>query len=87
MPLGSLICIEDQNTLPGRAGVQNGGMGIFAKVRRVRGVWPTSPPPTVPVAGPPVFHCPGCRGPLAEDRTVCGACEARGWGKGTGGVG
>jgi hypothetical protein len=28
--------------------------------------WPTRPPPTVPPAGPPNFHCARCREPVAR---------------------
>lgn len=53
-------------------------MRIFARHRRHGVGWPTSPPPTVPPDGPPVFPCPECRQPLPEGRAACDRCGAGG---------
>ncbi|WP_063762311.1 MFS transporter [Streptomyces sp. NRRL F-5123] len=68
--------------LPGRrAGLPAAVQGLRARAAaRRREGWPTGPPPTVPTAGPPVFPCPVCRGPLPTGGAACAACAASGGG-------
>lgn len=61
------------------AGLPSARKGLRARAAaRTREEWPTGPPPTVPPAGPPVFSCPTCRGPLPEGRTACAGCAVSG---------
>lgn len=39
--------------------------------------WPAGPTPTVRPDGPPRFHCPKCRRPVADDEVDCAGCGTR----------
>ena len=49
-------------------------MGVWEWWQRWKGGgWPTGVPPTSRPDGPPQFHCPACKAPVADEPT-CPAC-------------